>query len=70
MRCLFGVQNVIYSLVPEKRGPIYHNIIYDTAMTGAELKSDVKFTTGTPYLALMGEVWGVYCEHLEKIATL
>ena len=31
-------------------------------MTGAELKSDFKLTTGTPYLALMGELWGVYCE--------
>ena len=48
--------------MPLKRGPIYHDIIYGTAMTGAELKSDFKFTTDSPYLALTGELWGVYCE--------
>ena len=31
-------------------------------MTGAELKSDLKLTTDTHYLALMGELWGVYCK--------
>ena len=36
-------------------------------MTGAKLKSDFKLTTATPYLALMGELWGVYCEDFEKI---
>ena len=28
-------------------------------MTAAELKSDFKLTTDTPYLTLMGELWGV-----------
>ena len=31
-------------------------------MTAAELKPDFKLATDTPYLALMGELWGVYCE--------
>ena len=43
-------------------GPIYHNITYDNAMTGAECVSDFNLTTDTPYLALMGEIWDVYCE--------
>ena len=29
-------------------------------MAGSE--SDIRITTGTPYLALTGELWGVYCE--------
>ena len=27
-----------------------------------ETESDIKITTDTPYLALTGEIWGVYCE--------
>ena len=42
----------------------YHDIIYDTAMTAAELKSDFKLTTDTPYPALTDELWSVYCGHL------
>ena len=30
----------------------------------AEIESDFRITTDTPYLALMGERWGVYCEDL------
>ena len=33
-------------------------------MTAAEHKWDFKITIDTPYLALTGEVWGVYCEDL------
>ena len=29
-------------------------------MAGSE--SDIRITTGTPHLALTGELWGVYCE--------
>ena len=25
-------------------------------------ESDIRLTTDTPYLALTGELWGVYCE--------
>ena len=41
---------------------IYHDITYDTAITVAESESDIKITTVTPYLALTGELCGVYCE--------
>ena len=39
---------------------------YGTAMTATERKSDFKLTTGTPYLALTGELWGVYYEKFEE----
>ena len=50
--------------MPLKRGPIYHDITIDIAMAAAERKSHFKLTTDTPYLALTGELWGVYCEDL------
>ena len=31
-----------------------------------EHKSDFELTINTPYLALMGELWGVYCEDFEE----
>ena len=55
----------MHNAVPLWRGLIYHNIIYGTGMTGAKFKSEFKLTTDTPYLT--GELWGVYCEILEKI---
>ena len=33
-------------------------------MTATERVSDFNLTTDTPHLALMGELWGVYCEDL------
>ena len=36
-------------------------------MTMAERKSNIRLTKDTPYLALMGELWGVFCEDFEKI---
>ena len=33
-------------------------------MTIAECKSDLEFTKHTPYLALTGELWGVYSKDL------
>ena len=35
-------------------------------MTAAERKSDFKLTTDTPYLALTGDLWGVYYENFEE----
>ena len=35
-------------------------------MTGAEIKSDFKLTTGTPYLVLMGKLCNVYFEDFEE----
>ena len=32
--------------------------------TGAEYQSDPVSTKDTPYLALAGELWGVFCEYL------
>ena len=32
-------------------------------MTAAERELDFNLTTDTPYLALTGELWGVYCEY-------
>ena len=33
-------------------------------MAAAEYRSDFKLTTDTPYLALMGELWGVCCKDI------
>ena len=30
----------------------------------AESKSDISFTTDTPYLTLSGKLWSVYCDDL------
>ena len=35
-------------------------------MTATECESDFKLTTDTPYLALTGELWGVYYENFEE----
>ena len=52
----------IYSQVPLYRGPIFHDITYGTAKTVAECELDFRITTDTPYLALTGELWSVFCE--------
>ena len=33
-------------------------------MTAVEYQSDFELTKYTPYLALMGELWGICCEDL------
>ena len=33
-------------------------------ITVAEKESDIRITKDTPYLALTGELWGVYCKGL------
>ena len=35
-------------------------------ITEAEYESEVILTKGTPYVALVGELWGVFCEDLGK----
>ena len=53
--------------MPLWHGPIYHDITYGTVKTATECKSDFKFlTTDTPYLALTGELWGLYYENFEE----
>ena len=32
--------------------------------TEAEYQSDAGFTKDTPFLSLVGELWGVFCEYL------
>ena len=39
-----------------------HDIAYSTLVTEAEHAWEFVFTTDTPYLALTGKLWGVYCE--------
>ena len=36
------------------------------AETQAEYQSDAWSTKDTPYLALTGELWGVFCEYLSE----
>ena len=31
-----------------------------------EYKSEFEFTNDIPYLALAGELWGVFCEHFRE----
>ena len=38
-----------------------------TAIQDAEYKSEFEYTNGTPQLTLTGELWGAFCEDLEKI---
>ena len=47
--------------------PIYYDITQTAAMTAAEHKADFKFTKDPPYIALEGELWGVYYDNLEAI---
>ena len=53
-----------YSQVPLSYGAIYHVIAYGTAMTVAESEPDFRIISDTPFLALLGELWGVYCVDL------
>ena len=55
------VPAVWYSRVPLQRGLI-HDITYSTLVTDAQHKSKFVFITDTPFLALTGELWAVYCE--------
>ena len=55
-----------YISVPIAR-PIYYDATYGTVKTVAESEKDFRITTDTPYLALTGKLWGVYCEGLEQI---
>ena len=56
----------IYSRVPLKRCPIEHNIWNISALTGAKYKWESEVTKYTPYIALKGELWGVFVWRLLK----
>ena len=45
---------------------IWHDIAYTTAVTNAEYKSECEPTKDTTYLALMVEVWGVFCRDFQE----
>ena len=47
--------------------PIQHDIEYSILVIEAEHELEFVFKTDTPYLALGGKLWSVYCEELEKI---
>ena len=53
-----------YSQLSLKSDPIYHDITQSIASIATEHKADLKLTKDTPYRALAGELWGVYCENL------
>ena len=40
--------------------------VYITATTKAEYKSEFEPTKDTPYLVLMGELWGVFCDDFRE----
>ena len=44
----------------------YNDIAYISAVTEVQYKSEFESTKDTPYLALMGELWGVFCEDFRE----
>ena len=40
--------------------------LYTNGVTEAEYKSEFEHTKDTPYFALTGEIWGVFCEDFEE----
>ena len=60
------LHQLLYSRLPLKRGPLYHDITNGTAMPAPERKSDLKLTKDTPYIALTGELWGVCYDNFEE----
>ena len=48
---------------------IQHNRAHNPTVTVAKLQSNFAFTNDTPYLALTGELWGVFRELLVFLAT-
>ena len=42
------------------------DIIYSVTLTNAPFCSDFVLTKDTPYLALTGEIWSVFCEYFSK----
>ena len=45
---------------------IWYDIACISAVTEAEYKLEFEPTKHTPYLALMGELWGVFCEDFQE----
>ena len=66
MNNVFKVFEAQYSRMLLKHGPIHLDIPYTIVMITRERKSNFWLTTDTPYLALTGELWGVYYENFEE----
>ena len=45
---------------------MYHPTTYGTLVIKAEHKSEFVFIRDTPYLALTGGLWGVWCEKYDE----
>ena len=45
---------------------IQYNVLYMLLQQLGQNLIRIEFTKGTPYLALAGELWGVFCEDLEE----
>ena len=46
--------------------PMWHDMQYITAVTETEYKSEYQPTKYIPYLALLGELWDVFCKDFEE----
>ena len=55
-----------YNWMPSWYRTIWHDIAYITPATEAKYKQEFKPTKDTPYLALAGKLWGVFCENLRE----
>ena len=47
------------------RSNIAHPQKYFTSRPETEHQSAAEYTKNTPYIALTGELWGVFCEHFD-----
>ena len=56
-----------HSRVSLYHGPVYNDIAYNITAILAEQKFYLKLTTGTPYLAPAGELWGLLREVRRKL---
>ena len=58
----------VYTLDSRYIAVIYNTVIYtEQQFTMIQLPPDFAFTNDTPYLALTGELWGVFREILKDI---
>ena len=62
--------HMVRASIIQPNGVITRSIIYGTAMTAAEMKSDFNRTTGSPYLALTDDLWAVVMlEKIDRVIT-
>ena len=59
-----------YITVECRYNAVQYNMLNATcvvAVNDVEYRSEFTYTKGTPYLALPGELWGVFCEDFGKM---